>query len=113
MCESHLPKQSKSRANIGAAFEGTAAAVDDKIRGPRKGTGPLLNVRQALFGGGAAVERGARDVASCKEGAKADIHDRGANVGDCRGKLADECGWLHDVSRMPGSVGTFLTLLSL
>src|SRR5258707_13512570 len=113
MCESHLPKQSKSRANIGAAFEGAAAAVDDKIRGPRKGSGPLLNVRQALFGGGAAVERGARDVASSKEGAKADIHDRGASVGACRGKFADEVRRLHELGRRQGLGGTGRTRFAL
>src|SRR4029077_3304689 len=99
MCESHIAKQSKSGANIGAAFEGAAAAVEDEIRRSREGSGPLLDVRQALFGGGAAVKRRAGDVASCEERAKTDIHDCGASIGACRGKFADEVRRLHELRR--------------
>src|SRR4030088_1339835 len=56
MGESHVLEQSKSRTNIGAAFERTASAVDHEIRCSRKRSGPLLNVCQPLLGGSAAVE---------------------------------------------------------
>src|SRR6266446_8176474 len=97
MCEPHIPKQCKGGANIGAAFEGAAAAVENEICSSRKGSGPLLDVCQTLCAGGAAVKRRSRDVPSCKKGAKTDIHDRGASFGACRSKFADEVRGLHEL----------------
>src|SRR6266404_15687 len=113
MRESHVSKQSKGRTNIGAAFERAAAAVDDVICCSRKGSRPFLNVCETLFGGGTAVECRAGDVASCKEGTKTDIHDRGASVSACRGKFADEVGGLHELRCRQGLGKTWLSRLAV
>jgi len=59
------------------------------------------------------VESRARDVPSCKERTKADVHDRRASVGACRGKFADELRGLHELRRWQDLGNSRLTRLAL
>ena len=64
MGEAHLVQGRKGRAEIGAALNGAAAAIDDQIGVLGKGSGELFKLGDALVGGTGAVEGSAGDVSA-------------------------------------------------
>ena len=70
--EAHVAEGGERGAEIGAAIEGAAAAVNDEIRGARYAQCPFFEVGEALVGLRGTVEEGAGNVGACVERAKAD-----------------------------------------
>ena len=70
--EAHLAEGGEGGAQIRAAIEGAAAAVNDEIRGARYTLRPFLEVGEGLVGLRGAMEESARNVSACVERTESD-----------------------------------------
>jgi hypothetical protein len=97
--EAEVAKCRECGTNVGAAFHGTASAIDDKVSGTRLRLGPGLYLSEAFGTASGAVILSALDVARGVETLEANEQDGGSRLGI--GQLLEEVTWLDGLRDAP------------